>query len=164
MSTTNFFFFFVLNNREKIDFQVHAAMQPVINGSVHEETPLLSQQPQPQLLTQPQQTVPSQQYIEPVAQEQFAQEPEVVTEQQQQQQQTVEEENRGQTEDSQEQQAAETFQQAAIEPETDHNVTVNVSSDRPKSYARTVRSSAMGPTSNQVLKSSMSPVSKITKS
>ncbi|KAK0083936.1 hypothetical protein PV325_007917 [Microctonus aethiopoides] len=141
-------------------------MPLVINGTVHEESPLINQQ-----LTQQPQT-PQQQYIEPVTQEQFSQEQDSTVEQPQQSQQTqsqqasavtstVDDDVNTPSEESQEPQSAtETFQQqqqSSIEPENDSlNASVNANSNKPKSYARTVRSNAIGG-SSQVPKSSISP-------
>ncbi|XP_012283370.1 ras GTPase-activating protein-binding protein 2 isoform X2 [Orussus abietinus] len=147
--------------------QVHPVMQPVtINGSIHEEAPLIAQQP----LQQPQQQAPpataplqpqhpphSHTYIpEPVPQEQFPQESDTSAEQQQQ----AEEEPQVQVEESHEQPEAETFPATAPEPEPEHPVAAaTTNSSGPKTYANLVKSfsNAAGATSPQAPKLSMSP-------
>lgn len=154
-------------------FQVHPVMQQVLNGSVHEEAPLINQQPPPPPQQQQQQQQPQQQpppppaqqhqYItEPTSQTQFVQEAELdpAAEQQQQQQQT-ENEPQAQSNESREQPDAETFTASVQESEPEHQVAnTSVTSSGPKTYANLVKSfpSTTGATSPQAPKLSMSPV------
>lgn len=129
-------------------------MQPVINGSVHEETPLISQQP-----PQGQQQHP---YIKSDAaeQEQFSQEKELETTVEQHQ--TGEDESQGQTEESQEQTESENFTSSGRETEAEQTSTANANSNKPKTYANLFSSSfssSLPPTSSQPPKMSVSPVS-----
>lgn len=139
-------------------------MQQVLNGSVHEETPLINQQSSQQPQQQQQQPPPPQpaqqhQYItEPASQTQFVPETELDTATEQQQ--PPENEPQTQTNETREQPETETFA-AAQESEPEHPVSdTNVTSSGPKTYATLVKSfpSSTGATSPQAPKLSMSPV------
>ncbi|XP_015588454.1 ras GTPase-activating protein-binding protein 2 isoform X2 [Cephus cinctus] len=141
---------------------VHPVMQPVINGSVHEETPLISQQQQQPLPPQPQQQQQQQHshsYIaENTTQESFSQETESDATADQQQQ--VDEETQPQAEESQEQVKADPFAPSAPEAEPEQPLPItNTNSSGAKTYANLVKSfpSATGATSPQAPKLSMSP-------
>ncbi|XP_061932998.1 ras GTPase-activating protein-binding protein 2 [Apis cerana] len=145
---------------------VHPVMQQVLNGSVHEETPLINQQPPPAQQQQQQQQQqppppPAQQHqyiTETTSQTQFVQETELdsTTEQQQQ----TENEPQVQSNETREQPETETFTTSVQESEPEHQVAnTNVTSSGPKTYANLVKSfpSTTGATSPQAPKLSMSP-------
>ncbi|XP_076686204.1 ras GTPase-activating protein-binding protein 2 [Andrena cerasifolii] len=143
---------------------VHPVMQQVLNGSVHEETPLINQQAPQQPQQQQQQPPPPQpaqqhQYItEPTSQTQFVQETELDSTAEQQPQ--AESEPQAQTNETREQPEAETFTPSAQESEPEQPVSnTNVTSSGPKTYANLVKSfpSTTGATSPQAPKLSMSP-------
>ncbi|XP_015181642.1 PREDICTED: ras GTPase-activating protein-binding protein 2 isoform X1 [Polistes dominula] len=156
---------------------VHPVMQQVLNGTVHEETTLINQQPQPQpqqqppppppvqqqQQQQPQQQPPHQYIAEPTAQIQFAQETETDTAAEKPT--STEEEPQAQPAETQEQTEAETTYSATTqESEPERQVspnTTNISSSGPKTYANLVKSfpSSNSTPSPQVPKISMSPVS-----
>ncbi|XP_066591823.1 ras GTPase-activating protein-binding protein 1 [Prorops nasuta] len=141
---------------------VHQVIQQVLNGSVHEESPLIAQQPQPQQQQQLTTTSPppaqQHQYIvEPTTQQQFTQETELDATNEQPQQ---ENELQSQTEENREQQEAETFSGNAQEPESDNQAsTVLVNNSGPTTYANRVKSypTTAGVTSPQASKISISP-------
>ncbi|XP_017798747.1 PREDICTED: ras GTPase-activating protein-binding protein 1 [Habropoda laboriosa] len=143
---------------------VHPVMQQVLNGSVHEEAPLINQQPPQQQQQQQQQTPPppaqQHQYItEPTTQTQFVQETELDTTTAEQQQQT-ENEPQTQSSENREQPEAESFTASVQESEPEHQVTnTSVTSSGPKTYANLVKSfpSTTGATSPQAPKLSISP-------
>ncbi|KZC06771.1 PREDICTED: ras GTPase-activating protein-binding protein 2 [Dufourea novaeangliae] len=142
---------------------VHPVMQQVLNGSVHEETPLITQQPPlQQQQQQPPPPPPAQQhqYInEPTTQTQFVPETELdsVAEQQQQ---TENEQQQTQSTENLEQPEPETFNSTTQESEPEHQLpNTNVTSSGPKTYANLVKSfpSSTGATSPQAPKLSTSP-------
>lgn len=125
-----------------------------INGSVHEDTPLMPQQP-PQ--TQPQ---PTQQhsYIEPTTQEQFSQENEIDSSNDQVQQ--PKEELQAANEESSDQQEGSSFSTSHSETSQTMTTATNINSG-PKTYANLVKSSpssAANVVSPQSQKMSASPV------
>lgn len=139
---------------------VHPVMQQVLNGSVHEETPLINQQPPQQQQQQPPPPALAQQHqymAEPTAQTQFVQESELDAAIEQQQ---VDNEPQAQTNETHEQTEPEAFNTSVPESEPEHQVSnTSVTSSGPKTYANLVKSfpSSTGATSPQAPKLSMSP-------
>ena len=136
--------------------------QVTINGSVHEDSSIISQQP----LQQPQQQLPplqqqqqQQPYItEQTTQEQFQPESEQDVLSQQQQQQPIKTESHPTSEETNEQpETEEGYTPSTPETETEHQVSSpNTISSGPKTYANLVKCS-VGTTSPQVPKPPMSP-------
>lgn len=137
-------------------FQVHALMQPVINGSVHEETPLMNQQQGTQ--GQPQ----THQYTnEPAGQDQFSTEQELDGTSDLPQQQT-DEDSQNQIDESQEQTESESFTGTGRETESEQTSAANANSNKPKTFANLFNSSyssSLPPPNQQPPKTSVSPVS-----
>ncbi|KAJ8670755.1 hypothetical protein QAD02_002014 [Eretmocerus hayati] len=136
--------------------QIHPVMQQVtINGSVHEESSIISQQPLQQQTLQQQQ--PQQYIAEPTNQEQFQRESEQNS--QQQQQPSVKNETQSVSETHEHQETDNTYAPANQEAEHEHQHSMqNTSSSGPKTYANLVKSfPSVGTTSPQIPKPSITP-------
>ncbi|XP_014205130.1 ras GTPase-activating protein-binding protein 2 isoform X2 [Copidosoma floridanum] len=138
--------------------------QMTINGSVHEDTPIIPQQPvqQQQALLQQQQQqqqppqVSQQQYMsEPVAQEQFQQESEPESQPQQQQLPPIIK-SEVPTDENERIEVESSYVSSVQKTEPEHQVSSPPISSGPKTYANLVKSS-IGTVNPQVLKQTMSP-------